>query len=78
VEKKRREKTKREKKLIPTYTIFLKKISTIIEIGDVFVSTLIRHPYMSQYLSLFVFKNTYPYLNRIISSFAFGNTEKVV
>ena len=54
-------------------------ISTIIKIEDVFTGILVRHPYMSRFLSSFAFENnTDPYLNRVLILFTFGNTEEVV
>ena len=60
------------------YCYKLKEISTIIKIEDVFAGILVRHPYMSLFLTLFVFGNAYPYLSRFLRSFIFGNTEGII
>ncbi len=38
-------------------------LSTIIKIEDVFTGILVRHPYMSRFLSSFAFENTYSFLS---------------
>ena len=53
-------------------------ISTIIKIKDVLIGILVRHPYMSRFLSSFDFGNTYIYLSKVLNSFAFGNTRGVI
>ena len=49
-----------------------------IKIENVFAGILIRHPYLSRFLSSFPFGNTDPCMSRILSSFAFKNTKEVV
>jgi hypothetical protein len=50
-------------------------LSLLIE--NVFASTLIYHPCMSRFLSLFDFGNTHPF-SRVLNSFAFKNIEGVI
>ena len=59
-------------------SLFFISISIIIKIEDVFADTLVRHPFMSRFLSSFDFGNTYPYMSLILNSFAFENTGGVV
>ena len=48
----------------------------VIKIENVFAGILVRHQYLSRFLSSFVFGNTNPCLSRILSSFAFGNIKR--
>lgn len=52
-------------------------ICTVIKIRDVFVDTLVRHPYLSQFLSSFAFGITNMYFSRFfLSSFTFKIQKK--
>ena len=53
------------------------EISTIIKIEDVFAGILIRHLYLSWFLSSSAFENTDQCTSQILSSFAFENTKEV-
>ena len=55
-------------------------ISTIIKIEYIFavIRILVRHPYLSHFLSSFAFENVDPCLSQILSSFAFKNTKEVI
>jgi type VI protein secretion system component VasA len=50
----------------------------MIKIENVFAGILVRHPYLSRFLSSFAFENRDPHMSRILSSFAFENTKEVV
>ena len=51
---------------------------TIIKTEDVFTGTLVRHPYMSRFLSSFAFENIDLYFGRVLNSFTFENTGAIV
>lgn len=44
---------------IPLPYLYYYCTSSIIKIEEVYVDTLVRHPYLSRLLSLFAFVNTY-------------------